>query len=103
MNQEIREAIVRVYDERVSSTPRGIVLLVQQKTKYDTNAILRTVHLMQDAGELVLDGIEPDSLRLSKKLHDSQRPFIEQMLEYVATHWLAIVAVIISLFALFKE
>lgn len=106
MNQEIRSTIIKLFGSHLILMESNIPPLLQKSDGIKEVDTAKTVHLMKDIGELTPEG-QFGALRLTSKAIEAQAPlqtrFKRYMLEYFSTHWLAVVAIIISVLALFKK
>lgn len=105
MNKKIRSAIIA--EIRQDSGPQvaqmNILDSLSRNFGIDNNQVLKEIRLMRDDGLIEMLNMQPEHWRLTSPGERSLAPLHSRIMDYVATHWLAIIAVIISLFALFKK
>lgn len=98
MNTEIRNAIIKLFDKHASRSQDWLVSEIRDLGLVDTDGreVVRTIGLMEDAGEL--QKLDIGVYRLTLKAIEAEAPWLQKCKNYIIKNWLALVALIIALF-----
>lgn len=95
MNPQIREAIMRAFEGRILWMDYQLPEAIKRQSGLNETDIVRTMHLMKDAGELVLEGSN-GALRLSLKAVQAQAPKKERWKQYMIANWIILLGLLIA-------
>lgn len=101
-----RQSVVELFKERIVWMDYDLTTPLAKKLSIGDNDAYSIIRYLKDKGVLVPEGVH-GALRLSAETIDAQEPVMTRlkhyMTEYLSTHWLAVIATILSVIALFKK
>lgn len=107
MDTRIRLKLLELLRSSPTWNVQALVPMVAKALEADPDKVHHVLRLMEDAGEAEVFGHGYDGVRITLKGEQAASPpwqrFKTYMINYLATHWLAVIATVISLIALFKK
>lgn len=100
MNKEIRAAIIQKL--KINSEAQVGQTYLEQLAQ-DPAIVVKELRLMQDEGLVEIMDMRPEHWRLTSLGAQIDAPLLDKIMNYFATHWLAIAALVISIIALLKR
>jgi DNA polymerase III psi subunit len=102
MDKKIREAIIGSFKNHPTRSQDSLMHEINNALDVSRDDVLKNILWMKDAGELEMQD-RLGTWRLTLTGLKTNASLYEKAMEYLADHWLAIAALIISLVALFKN